>query len=315
MQITTNTTAVTQIEPATENAFFTAIKKAVKKAIRPQWKKWNDACQVNRFVEAVWMQQFKQDLSPANRQQIDALQSEIQQTKLLANHCFTQKPTKLRTKQLCGQFMTEKERQEAFNYAVESHFKVLSRGVLPTEDNQWLSRIREEAFAIVFKNTPPVKDVLENAWESANTNVDQLRWQTYERKLERELAVPPQCLVQDPDFASLRHNWKQLNLRNTQVVETESEEILCDSATNILKEMNLIVETVQAALNATPEVAEITEVTPVTEELQVINTSLSKKMTIKELKAYAKAHKIHVPGRKTKHRDIYDHIRSQMSQA
>ncbi len=43
--------------------------------------------------------------------------------------------------------------------------------------------------------------------------------------------------------------------------------------------------------------------------------SLSKRMTIKELKAYAKVRKIHVPGRITKHRDIYDHIKSQLAQA
>ena len=42
---------------------------------------------------------------------------------------------------------------------------------------------------------------------------------------------------------------------------------------------------------------------------------LSKKMTIKELKAYAKVRRIHVPGRITKHRDIYDHIKSQLAQA
>lgn len=78
-----------------------------------------------------------------------------------------------------------------------------------------------------------------------------------------------------------------------------------------------------AAIEVVAETLHIEKVASVTEiqatehstlvECSVDRRSLSKKMTIKELKAYAKTHKIHVPGRKTKHRDIYEHIKSQLS--
>jgi hypothetical protein len=52
------------------------------------------------------------------------------------------------------------------------------------------------------------------------------------------------------------------------------------------------------------------------EPLQVTKNKqkrFSKAMTIKELKAYAVEHSIHVPGRKTKHRDIFEHIKAELN--
>lgn len=79
---------------------------------------------------------------------------------------------------------------------------------------------------------------------------------------------------------------------------------------------------------ATEIIKEEEEVTSVTTPLEVTDeqlievarpvqakTRLSKKMTIKELKAYAKERNIQVPGRKTKHRDIYEFIKETQQSA
>ena len=73
----------------------------------------------------------------------------------------------------------------------------------------------------------------------------------------------------------------------------------------ILNEMRSLIDTL-AASTEEEQIIEV-KVTPVAEPQ--VQTKLSKKMTIKELKLYAKAHKIHVPGRKTKHRDIFEYIK------
>lgn len=113
-------------------------------------------------------------------------------------------------------------------------------------------------------------------------------------------------------------------------------------ATRLLQEFELVLNAIQVAIDepqiekpallalpAAEEVVDVVaetlpvEVAPIaklqTTEQPPVNQvvaktkSFSKKMTIKELKAYATEHGIHVPGRKTKHRDIFEHIKAQQS--
>ncbi|MEO8891785.1 MAG: hypothetical protein ABI417_09660 [Coleofasciculaceae cyanobacterium] len=253
---TTNSTVIQVESVVVENKFIANVKKAIKRAFRPQWKKWKDSFDISRFVEAMWMQQVKkQELSPANYEQLCALEREIQVTKEVARYCFTKKVENVRTKQLCGYVLTEKEEAEACNYAVGNHFKFLSRGVAPTETDQSLSVIRDSAFAQVFKNTP---------------------------------------------------------------IKTTNTEVREDFGVSVLNAIPSIVEALTVAIDAMQEAREVENIEVAAETLlteTVVDTTPStdaepsaiankktsiNKLTIKELKSYAKRHKIYIPGKVTK---------------
>ena len=247
MQTTNNT--VIQIETVKKPSVLSVIKKYVKWFFLPQWKKWKARNFINRIVEAVYMQEAEQGLSPDNLQQLHALEREISQTSQLARYRFT-KTQNLRTKQLCGHHLTNKEQDEAFDYAVEKHFASLSHGVVPTEDDQSLSRIREEAIAQALKNTPAVKD----------------------------------CRTQDSG--------------------------VIDFGANTLNAMASIVEATQVALDATPETTVVSNTTPLTDkQLMDLRKEMTGKTSIgqlrlPQLKLYAKAYSIRIPGRTTRIKEI-----------
>ena len=122
----------------------------------------------------------------------------------------------------------------------------------------------------------------------------------------------------DADMLSLQHN---MNVLAHEPILASAPAQLVEEVQSyeehILNEMSSILDAVEASMKEAQN--EVKAVTPVTEPQvttkqptkveQAVQTKLSKKMTIKELKLYAKAHKIHVPGRKTKHRDIFEYIK------
>ncbi|MEG3877657.1 hypothetical protein QT972_09780 [Microcoleus sp. herbarium7] len=85
-------------------------------------------------------------------------------------------------------------------------------------------------------------------------------------------------------------------------------QLAIEAATSIVTIDVIATEIEEVTPVATPQ--EVTGEQP-TEVVQPVQAKLSKKMTIKQLKAYAKERGISVPGRKTKHRDIFEHIKAQ----
>jgi len=290
MQITNS--AAIQIEPVVKKAsllsaikqrvtsLLSATKQGVKMILRPQWKKWKDTHDINRFIEAVWMQQMKQEISADNFQQLRALEREMEQTRQSSRYCFTK--TQLRTKQLCGYYLSEQDTNTAFNYAVERHFSALSRGVIPTEDDQSLSAVRLEAIDRVLKNTPAVKDcradseasivpVVLNTTpetiEAAELRIDQLCGYYLSKKdtntafnyavgchfsaLSRGV-VPTD---NDRSLSRIREEAITQVIKNTPAVKdcrTQDSGVI-DSGANMLNAMASIVEATQVVLDATPE--------------------------------------------------------------
>lgn len=138
---------------------------------------------------------------------------------------------------------------------------------------------------------------------------------TIQRSLRKRLEDTLAYDGDDTDTLSLQHNMLEAEkLRSARSQEQAVEEVQQE---RILNEMSSILDAVEAAMKEAQNEAKVTPVAEPepqvteqpTEVEQAVQTKLSKKMTIKELKLYAKAHKIHVPGRKTKHRDIFEYIK------
>lgn len=101
-----------------------------------------------------------------------------------------------------------------------------------------------------------------------------------------------------------------LSAIQVEIDETEIEQQFTLVALPAAEETVEVVAETLPIEEATIAELQVTEQLPV-DRVVVKTKSFSKKMTIKELKVYASEHGIHVPGRKTKHRDIFEHIKAQ----
>jgi hypothetical protein len=108
------------------------------------------------------------------------------------------------------------------------------------------------------------------------------------------------------------------------ILTTDIEEVPIAEAvttlvdTNMTTDPSIETQVLTEAHQLEPESQSIVELVVVHDNESAQSTKnklkrFSKGMTIKELKTFAKAKGIKVPGRKTKHRDIFEHIKAELN--